>query len=141
MCLNVISIVLPNTYIMKTGFLIINTLAILLGGAGVAYLLVSVDVTQNPNTALVAFIVALMVFVWGAVTLLLYWMRTLFFGKHSMKSFIRSQRQGFFLALVTGIQLSLQGLLLWNVFSAGILTLVILLLEYYFLSQESTIIT
>lgn len=126
---------------MKTIVLIINTLAILLGGGAIAYMLVSVDVTQSPGTVVAAFIVAVMAVVWGIVTMLLYWARTLLLGKHSRQAFLRSERQGLLLALITGIQLSLQGLLLWNIFSAGILTLVILLLEYYFLSQESTIIT
>ena len=126
---------------MKNIVLIINTLAILLGGGAIAYMLVSVDVTQSPGSVVAAFIVAIMAVVWGVVTMILYWARTLLLGKHSQQAFFRSQRQGLLLALIAGIQLSLQGLLLWNVFSAGILTLVILLLEYYFLSQESTTIT
>ncbi len=126
---------------MKNTFLILNTLAILLGGGIIAYMLVSIDVTNSPTTVVAAFVVATMSVVWGIITLLLYWVRTLILGKHSSKAFLRSQRQGFLLALVTGIQLALKGLLLWNVFSASILVLVILLLEYYFLSQESTTIT
>lgn len=126
---------------MKNILLIINIFAILFGGGISAYMLVSVDVTQSPNTLVTAFIVAIMALVGGLVTSFLYAVRVLLLRKHSVQALLRSQRQGLLVSIIVGIQLALQGFMLWNIFSASILTLVILLLEYYFLSQESTIIT
>lgn len=126
---------------MKLFLLTLNVFAILIGGGVFSYLLFSVDVTKSSTAIITVFILAISSVVWGVVTMLLYWFRTIILQKHSIQGLIRSQRQGFLVAVMTGVQLSLFGTSLWNVFSTGILGLVIVLLEYYFLSHESQMLT
>ena len=122
---------------MKLLLLSLNIIFIVVGGAGFGYMLFSVDVTEMSNTIIALFIISVSFVVWGLVTTFMYWFRAVVLGNNSIQALIRSQRQGFLLGAMTAVQLTLLGSLLWNIFSASILGLVILLLEYYFLSHET----
>jgi hypothetical protein len=50
---------------------------------------------------------------------------------------MRSERQGLLLGILFGLQLALQGFLLFNILSATILTIAIFLLEFFFIAQEN----
>ena len=123
---------------MRRLVLAFNGLAVLLGAGTFGYLLFRVDVTQAPDYLPLILIGALMLVVWGLLAYLSYGIRFSLFREHSGVLLWRSERQALLLALLLGTHLTLQGFLLWNIFSASILTFVIIFFEYYFLSQETT---
>ncbi len=123
---------------MRRLVLAINGIAVLAGAGAFGYLLFQVDVTQAPDYLPLVLIAALMLVVWGLLAYLSYGIRFSLSREHSGLLLWRSERQALLLALLLGMHLTLQGFLLWNIFSASILTLVIIVFEYYFLSQEST---
>jgi uncharacterized protein YacL len=118
----------------------LNTI-LLLGGLGVIYYII---VKNNPTEVNIAFvwglIVAFSVIIWSITAFIGYGVRLfLFRNKTTRPSYLlmRSQRQGLIFGLLFGLHLALQGFLLWNVFSATILTIAVFVLEFFFIAQET----
>ena len=118
----------------------LNTI-LLLGGLGIVYYIVTKTNPTEVNIALIwGLILSLSVIIWSIATFLGYSIRLFLFRNKTKKpSYIlmRSERQGLILGLLFGLHLALQGFLLWNVFSATILTIVVFVLEFFFIAQET----
>lgn len=123
-------------------FLWINSILLLIAGVGVYYILVKTNPTDSPIFVIWILLACFTIITWSIAAYLGYSIR-LFLShnifKNRDKSYIlaRSERQGLLLGLLLGIQLALQGFLLFNVISATILTIAILLLEFFFIAQET----
>jgi len=123
---------------MKRLLLFLNIISIVVGGSSLAYLLAYVDVTKVSYIYIGWFIVSFALIVWGLFAIILYLLRRMFAKKEQYDLLlIRSERQAFLLSLLSVIHLSLQGFMIWNFFSAIFITLIIVILESYFLNQEN----
>jgi hypothetical protein len=118
----------------------LNTI-LLLGGVGSIYYIIT---KTNPTEVNIVFVWALIasfsIIIWSITTFLGYSIRLFLFRNKTKKPayiFMRSERQGLILGLLFGLHLSLQGFLLWNVFSATILTIAVFVLEFFFIAQET----
>jgi hypothetical protein len=95
-----------------------------------------------PAATVWAFLVCIIVIVWSITTYLGYSIRlflshNLFKNRDTSYILMRSERQGLLLGILFGLQLALQGFLLFNILSATILTIAIFLLEFFFIAQEN----
>lgn len=118
----------------------LNTI-LLLGGLGSIYYIIT---KTNPTEVNIVFVWGLIasfsIIIWSITAFLGYSIRLFLFRNKTKKPayiLIRSQRQGLILGLLFGLHLSLQGFLLWNVFSATILTIAVFVLEFFFIAQET----
>jgi len=123
-------------------FLWINSILLLIAGGVSYYILLKTNPTDSPISVVIILLFCFIIITWSITAYLGYSMR-LFLSytvlKNKNKSYIlaRSERQGLLLGLLLGIQLALQGFLLFNIISATILTIAILLLELFFIIQET----
>lgn len=117
---------------------LINGGSIVIGGSLFLYMLSSVDVSQNTTFA-VPFILLLMLMVWGVMALILQ-IIYLLSGLNPQKV-QRAQRQSLFISLMVGMHLTLQALLVWNVFSALLMSFILIATEYFLLTHESQLST
>lgn len=127
---------------MQKLFLWLNSILFLIASGGAYYIVFNTNPTYMPVTIVWALIVCIAVIVWSISTYLGYYIRlflshNIFKNKDTSYILVRSERQGFLLGILFGIQLSLQGFLLYNILSATILTIAILLLEFFFIAQEN----
>lgn len=123
-------------------FLWLNGILLIIASGGFYYIISKTNPTDVNLTIVWMLIVSIVVAVWSITALSGYYVRS-FLAKYWYKNknisyiLIRSERQGLLLGLLFGLQLALQGFLLFNVLSATILTIAILLLEFFFIAQES----
>lgn len=123
---------------MKVGLLFLNILSIIIGGSSLSYLLAYVDVSKESYIYVWWFIGSFVLTVWGLFAIFLYLVRRILSDKTQYNLLlIRSERQSLLLAILSGVHLSLQGFMIWNLFSAIFLTLIVVILESYFLSKEN----
>lgn len=123
---------------MKRFLLFLNIISIIVGGSSLAYLLAYIDVSKVSYIYIGWFIVSFAFIVWGLFAIILYFLRRIFAKQEQYNLLlIRSERQALLLALLSIIHLSLQGFMIWNFFSAIFITLIIVILESYFLNQEN----
>jgi hypothetical protein len=101
---------------------------------------------KNPTEVSVSlvwvFITCITIIAWSVFSYLGYSMRlflynTILKNRDSRHILLRSERQGLLLGLLLGMQLALQGFLLFNILSATILTIAVFLLEFFFIAQEN----
>lgn len=123
---------------MKRVLLLLNVISLIIGSSSLAYLLAYIDVSKVSYIYVWWFIGSFVFVVWGLFAVILYSIRKIFSekSKHDLL-LVRSERQALLLALLSGIHLSLQGFMIWNLFSAIFLTLIVVILESYFLTQEN----
>jgi len=123
-------------------FLSINS-SLLLISVGVLYYIVSQKNPTEVSVSLVwVFITCITIIAWSVFSYLGYSMRlflynTILKNRDSRHILLRSERQGLLLGLLLGMQLALQGFLLFNILSATILTIAVFLLEFFFIAQEN----
>jgi hypothetical protein len=123
-------------------FLWINSILLLIAGVGVYYIVVKTNPTDSSIFVIWILLACFIIITWSITAYLGYSIR-LFLShnifKNRDKSYIlaRSERQGLLLGFLLGIQLALQVFLLFNIISATILTIAILLLEFFFIAQET----
>lgn len=117
---------------------LLNGGAVILGGGGFFYMLSSIDVSQNTTFA-VPFILSIMLMVWGSMALFLQIIY--FFSKLTSRKTGRAQRQALFISLLIGMHLSLQALLVWNVFTAFLISFIFVATEYFLHTHESQLST
>lgn len=116
---------------------------LLLVGVGLAYyILFNINPTEASNTYIWLLLFSFSTIIWSITALLGYYIRSFLSGnllknKNMDYMLVRSERQGLLLGVLFGLQLSLQGFLLYNVLSATILTIAIFLLEFFFIAQET----
>jgi hypothetical protein len=127
---------------MKKLFLWVNSILLLIASAVVYYIVVYTNPTDMPAATVWAFLVCIIVIVWSITTYLGYSIRlflshNLFKNRDTSYILMRSERQGLLLGILFGLQLALQGFLLFNILSATILTIAIFLLEFFFIAQEN----
>jgi hypothetical protein len=127
---------------MKKLFLWVNSILLLIASGGAYYIIFNTNPTDMPVTIVWALIACIVVIVWSITTYLGYYIRlflshNIFKNKDTSYILVRSERQGFLLGILFGIQLALQGFLLFNILSATILTIAIFLLEFFFIAQEN----
>ena len=127
---------------MQKLFLWLNSILLLIASGGAYYIIFNTNPTDMPVTIAWALIICIVVIVWSITTYLGYYIRlflsyNVFKNRDSSYILIRSERQGLLLGILFGIQLALQGFLLYNILSATILTIAILLLEFFFIAQEN----
>jgi hypothetical protein len=127
---------------MQKLFLWVNSILLLIAAAGAYYIIIYTNPTDMPVITVWLLLVCIIIIVWSITTYLGYYTRL--FLSHNLfknrdKSYIlmRSERQGLLLGILFGIQLALQGFLLYNILSATILTIAIFLLEFFFIAQEN----
>jgi hypothetical protein len=123
-------------------FLWINSILLLIAGGGLYYIVFNTNPTDMPVFTVWLLLICVIVITWSIFTYLGYLFRLFLYNnifKKKDKKYIllRSERQGLLLGLLLGIQLALQGFLLFNIISATILTIAILLLEFFFIAQEN----
>jgi hypothetical protein len=127
---------------MKKLFFWLNSLLLLVASAVAYYIVVYTNPTDMPVTTVWVLLVCIIIIVWSITTYLGYSIRlflshNLFKKRDTSYILIRSERQGLLLGILFGLQLSLQGFLLFNILSATILTIAIFLLEFFFIAQEN----
>jgi len=127
---------------MTKTLLWLNFLILVGAVTGAWYIINNVDPTNTNSIIPWIFVGTIVLSLWSIFTYISYSVRLLFPHNRNRKNntlvIIRSQRQGFLLALLVGLHLILQGFLLWNIFSGIVLVGVIFVLELFFMSQEST---
>lgn len=122
-------------------FLWLNSILLLLAGGGAYYIIFRTNPTEVSTNIIWAFITCIIIIVWSITSYLGYTIRlflsyNLFKNRDMSYLLIRSERQGLLLGILFGLQLALQGFLLFNILSATILTIAIFLLEFFFIAQE-----
>jgi hypothetical protein len=118
----------------------LNTILLLGGLGGIYYIVTKINPTEVNSIFVWGLIASFSIIIWSITTFLGYGIRLFFFRNKTKKPaylLIRSQRQGLILGLLFGLHLALQGFLLWNVFSATILTIAVFVLEFFFIAQET----
>jgi len=123
-------------------FLWLNSILLLIASGGAYYIIFRTNPTEVPISLVWVLLVCIVIIVWSITAYLGYTMRlflshNLFKNRDTSYILIRSQRQGFLLGILFGLQLALQGFLLFNILSATILTIAIFLLEFFFIAQEN----
>lgn len=123
-------------------FLWINSILLVLASVVSYYIIFKTNPTESPYYIIWILLGSFIVIAWSIVTYLGYTARLFLYNnifKNRDKKYIliRSERQGVLLGILFGLQLSLQAFLLFNVISATILTIAILLLEFFFIAQEN----
>lgn len=123
-------------------FLLLNSILLLIASGGAYYIIFRTNPTEVPISLVWVLLVCIVIIVWSITAYLGYTMRlflshNLFKNRDTSYILIRSQRQGFLLGILFGLQLALQGFLLFNILSATILTIAIFLLEFFFIAQEN----
>ena len=115
----------------------------LLGIGGIIsiwYIIRYIDPTNTASIVPWLLIASLVSVLWTLFFYLLYGLRMVLLrqkdAKHINYIWIRSERQGLILAGLFGMHMLLQGFLIWNVFSATILTLVVFIVEALCMTQE-----
>lgn len=127
---------------MKKLFLWVNSILLLVASAVAYYIIFYINPTDMPVATVWVLLVCIIIIVWSITTYLGYYIRTflshnLFKNRDTSYIFMRSERQGLLLGILFGLQLALQGFLLFNILSATILTIAIFLLEFFFIAQEN----
>jgi hypothetical protein len=127
---------------MKKLFLWVNSILLLIASVGVYYIVVYTNPTDMPAATVWALLGCIIIIVWSITTYLGYSIRlflshNLFKNRDTSYILMRSERQGLLLGILFGLQLALQGFLLFNILSATILTIAIFLLEFFFIAQEN----
>jgi len=123
-------------------FLWINSILLLIASGGAYYIIFRTNPTEVPIPLVWALLVCIVIIVWSITAYLSYAMRlflshNLFKNRDTSYILLRSQRQGLLLGILFGLQLALQGFLLFNILSATILTIAVFLLEFLFIAQEN----
>jgi len=123
-------------------FLWINSILLLIASGGAYYIIFRTNPTEVPIPLVWALLVCILIIVWSITAYLSYAMRlflshNLFKNRDTSYILLRSQRQGLLLGILFGLQLALQGFLLFNILSATILTIAVFLLEFLFIAQEN----
>ncbi|NBP55514.1 hypothetical protein EBU71_03045 [bacterium] len=123
-------------------FLWINSILLLIASGGAYYIIFRTNPTEVPIPLVWALLVCILIIVWSITAYLSYTMRlflshNLFKNRDTSYILLRSQRQGLLLGILFGLQLALQGFLLFNILSATILTIAVFLLEFLFIAQEN----
>lgn len=123
-------------------FLWLNSILLLIASGGAYYIIFRTNPTEVPISLVWVLLVCIVIIVWSVTAYLGYTMRlflyhNLFKNRDTSYILMRSQRQGFLLGILFGLQLALQGFLLFNILSATILTIAIFLLEFFFIAQEN----
>lgn len=123
-------------------FLWLNSILLLIASGGAYYIIFRTNPTEVPISLVWVLLVCIVIIVWSITAYLGYTMRlflshNLFKNRDTSYILMRSQRQGFLLGILFGLQLALQGFLLFNILSATILTIAIFLLEFFFIAQEN----
>lgn len=123
-------------------FLWLNSILLLIASGGAYYIIFRTNPTEVPISLVWVLLVCIVIIVWSITAYLGYTMRlflshNLFKNRDTSYILIRSQRQGLLLGILFGLQLALQGFLLFNILSATILTIAIFLLEFFFIAQEN----
>lgn len=120
----------------------LNSILLLVGVGLAYYILFNINPKEANNTYVWLLLVSFSTIIWSIAALLGYYARN-FLSRNLLKNkntdyiLVRSERQGLLLGVLFGLQLSLQGFLLYNVLSATILTIAIFLLEFFFIAQET----
>lgn len=123
-------------------FLWLNIVFFFIGIGGAYYIITQTSPTENNPIFMWFLLISIILIVWSIATLVGYYMR-LFVARYIFKNknidyiLIRSERQGLLLGILFGLQLALQGFLLFNILSATIFIIAIVLLEFFFIAQES----
>lgn len=118
----------------------LNTILLLSGLGGIYYIIVKTNPTEVNITIVWGLIASFSIIIWSITAFIGYGIRLFLFRNKTKKPayvLIRSERQGLILGLLFGLHLALQGFLLWNVFSATILTIAVFVLEFFFIAQET----
>lgn len=123
-------------------FLWINSILLLIAGVVLYYIVFNTNPTDIPIFTVWVLLLCVVIITWSIFTYLGYLFRlflynNIFKNKDRKYILLRSERQGLLLGLLLAIQLALQGFLLFNVISATIFTIAILLLEFFFIAQEN----
>lgn len=123
-------------------FLWINSILLLIASGGAYYIIFRTNPTEVPIPLVWALLVCILIIVWSITAYLSYTMRlflshNLFKNRDTSYILLKSQRQGLLLGILFGLQLALQGFLLFNILSATILTIAVFLLEFLFIAQEN----
>jgi hypothetical protein len=118
---------------MRKAFLWATSVSLAIGTFGFLWVTQNVDVTQNVSLSLMMFALVAFAMLWGALALVGYGVRSIF-SKDVNGIVVVSGRQSFLMSLLVVVNFILQGLMLWNVFTGLMVTLIIGLSEYYFLS-------
>lgn len=123
-------------------FLWINSILLVLASVVSYYIIFKTNPTESQYYIIWILLGSFIVIVWSIATYLGYTARLFLYNnilKNRDKKYIliRSERQGLLLGILFGLQLTLQGFLLFNIISATILTIAILLLELFFIAQEN----
>jgi hypothetical protein len=127
---------------MKKLFLWLNSILLLIASGTAYYILFNINPTEISISIVWTLIVSVIVIVWSITTYLGYYVRLflshkIFKNKDISYILMRSERQGLLLGVLFGLQLALQGFLLFNILSATILIIAIFLLEFFFIAQEN----
>jgi|LakMenE01Jun11ns_1017448.scaffolds.fasta_scaffold9888037_3 hypothetical protein len=127
---------------MKKLFLWLNSILLLIASGTAYYILFNINPTEISISIVWTLIVSVIVIVWSITTYLGYYVRLflshkIFKNKDISYILMRSERQGLLLGVLFGLQLALQGFLLFNILSATILIIAIFLLEFFFITQEN----
>lgn len=120
----------------------LNSILLLVGVGLAYYILFNINPKEASNNYVWLLLFSFSTIIWSIAALLGYYVRnflskTLLKNKNMDYVLVRSERQGFLLGVLFGLQLALQGFLLYNVLSATILTIAIFLLEFFFIAQET----
>lgn len=123
-------------------FLWLNSIFLVIASIILYYILFKTNPTEESIFIVWVLLACIVIIAWSITAYLGYSMRlflahNIFKNKDKSYILIRSERQGLLLGLLLGIQLALQGFLLFNIISATILTIAILLLEFFFIAQET----
>jgi hypothetical protein len=127
---------------MKKLFLWLNIILLLIASAVAYYIVFHTNPTDMSAATVWALLLCIIIIVWSITTYLGYYIRlflshNLFKNRDTNYILVRSERQGLLLGILLGIQLALQGFLIFNILSATILIIAILLLEFFFIAQEN----
>ena len=126
---------------MIKGLLWFNFFILSLGLSGAWYIVNNIDPTEGGIFIPWILVGAITLTLWAILAYLGYGLRLLFPVNRQQQNqhfvLIRSERQALLLSILIGLQLILQGFLLWNIFSGILLVGVIFVLEVFFMSQES----
>jgi hypothetical protein len=114
---------------MSRFFLVTISILYIVGTSGFLWMLYRVEVTSESVWEPLLMILFVSCLVWAVSATILYLMRSLI-PSWRVHRYGVSLRQGLFLGVLMALHLTLQGFLLWNIFSASILTFVVILIEY-----------
>jgi hypothetical protein len=117
-------------------FVTMMSLLYLTGTVGFLWMLYRVEVTPESVWEPLLMVFFVFCLVWAASATLLYMLRSIIPAWKDHR-YGASLRQGFFLGVLVALHAVLQAFLLWNIFSAIILTLVVILLEYTFMRLQT----